>query len=86
MNNIVIDKVAYEFEEKGYKFRATYLKEPKGDALIEIFKEDKLIKEFLFPSYKIYNISAHVNDIINDLEEGLKIAGSNGLGSNSYQG
>lgn len=86
MEDIKKDKIAYEFEERGYKFIATYLEEPKGDALIEIFKGDSLIKEFLFPSYKIYNILAHSLDIIESIEEGLKIAGSDGLGGNAYIG
>jgi hypothetical protein len=51
MDNIVKDKVAFEGNEGGYRFVATYLKEPKGDALIEIWKEKILVKEFLFPAY-----------------------------------
>jgi hypothetical protein len=87
--SIKIDKVAFEGEKRGYFFKATYLEEPKGEALIEISKEGKMVREFLFPSYKIYNISAHADDIIDGLEnendEGLLIAGSNGLGGNAYQ-
>lgn len=89
MDNIVIEKVAYEFTHKDYTFTATYLTEPKGDALIEIKKNGVMVKEFLFPAYKIYNISAHAADIVDGLEResdiGLRIAGSNGLGGNSYQ-
>ena len=90
MENIVKEKVAFDGETRGYRFKATYLIEPKGDALIEIFKGEELKKEFLFPSYKIWNISAHADDIIDGLEkesdEGLRIAGSDGLGGNSYPG
>lgn len=85
---ITIDKVAYEMEHKGYVFKATYLTEPKGQALIEISKDGELVRNFLFPAYKIYNISAHCDDIVNGLEkesdEGLYEAGSNLLGGNSY--
>lgn len=85
---IEIDTIAFEGEKRGYYFKATYLKEPQTDALIEISKAGKIIKEFLFPAYKIYNISAHTDDIIDGLEkessEGLFIAGSNGLGGNFY--
>lgn len=81
-------KVAFEIEKKGYNFKATYLMLPKNDALIEIFKGNNLIKEFLFPAYKIWNIAAHIDDIIDGLEEesdyGLRIAGSDGLGGNCY--
>jgi hypothetical protein len=88
MENITIDKVAFEGVTRGYNFKATYLIEPKGMALIEITKDDKMIKEFLFPAYKLWNIAAHANDIVDGLEResdsGLFIAGSNGLGGNAY--
>jgi len=89
-DKIKIEKVAFEGEKRGYYFKATYLEEPKGEALIEISKAGKIIREFFFPAYKIFNISAHADDIINGLEkendEGLLIAGSNGLGGNAYSG
>ncbi len=90
--SIKIEKVAFESKEpkRGYKFKATYLKEPKGEALIEITKDGKLVKDFLFPAYKIWNIAAHDDNIIDGLEkeseEGLCIAGSDGLGGNAYGG
>lgn len=88
MGNIVKEKIAFENEHRGYSFKATYLLEPRGESLIEISKDGKIIKEFLFPSYKIWNIAAHDDDIINGLEEesdsGLLLAGSDGLGGNSY--
>jgi len=88
MKDIIKDKEAYNEITEGYTFIATYLTEPKGSALIEIKKDDKLIKEFLFPSYKIYNILAHAKDIADglnqDSDSGLYEAGSNGLGGNSY--
>jgi len=88
MENIIKGKIAFDFIENNYRFVATYLTEPKGDALIEIYKDSNLIKEFLFPAYKIWNIQVHSSDIIDGLEkksdEGLFIAGSDGLGGNSY--
>lgn len=90
MDNIEKEKVAYKGNRRGYTFTATYLIKPKGEALIEIEKDGELIKEFLFPAYKIFNIVAHADDIIDGLEQdsdiGLRIAGSDGLGGNSYQG
>jgi hypothetical protein len=62
-----IDKVAYDTSSspyRGWHCKATYLKEPKGDALIEIFRDGVKVREFLFPAYKIYNISAHFTDIV----------------------
>lgn len=89
MDNIVKEEIAYKGKHRGYVFTATYLTKPKGEALIEIEKDGKIIKEFLFPAYKIFNIVEHIDDIVDGLEKnsdiGLRIAGSNGLGGNSYQ-
>ncbi len=89
MEDVVIDKIAFEGDTRGYHFKATYLKEPKCDALVQITKDDKIIREFLFPAYKIWNIAAHADDIIDGLEQendsGLFIAGSNGLGGNVFK-
>lgn len=86
---IKIETVAFEEEKRGYYFKATYLEEPKGAAIIEISKSGEIVREFLFPAYKIYNILAHADDIIDGLEkvndEGLLIAGSTGLGGNAYR-
>lgn len=83
-----IEKVAFECEIRGYYFKATYLQEPAGEALIEISKDGNVVREFLFPAYKIWNIAAHADDIADGLEkesdEGLYVAGSNGLGGNAY--
>lgn len=80
MDEIVRDEVAFECEESGYHFRAWYLTEPKADALVEITKDDEVVKSFLWPAYKIWNIAAHASDIAEDLDRGLRIAGSDGLG------
>ncbi len=76
----------FSIDEKGFNVKAWYLKdipESKGDAIIEIRKDDKLIREFIYPAYKIWNIAAHFLDIVNselnnDIE-GYKIASSTGL-------
>ncbi len=89
MENITRESVAFEQTVSGYLFRATYLIEPKGDALIEIEKDGQLVKEFLWPSYKIWNIAAHAHDIAGDLDqqsdEAIYDAGSTGFGGNVYQ-
>lgn len=64
---IEIEKVAFESkqDDRGYTVKASYVKEPNaGDALIEIFKDGKGIRRFLFPAYKIWNIAAHFTDIV----------------------
>lgn len=82
-----IEKVAYDTSERpdrGYHVRASYLKAPNdGNALIEIFRDGKVLREFLFPAYKIYNIVAHFSDIVDgELENsghGYGMAASTGL-------
>lgn len=83
------EKVAFDHEHRGYRFVATYLTEPKGEALIEISKGADLVRGFLFPAYKIWNIAAHADDIVDGLEQGnrdgLYEAGSLGpFGGNAY--
>lgn len=62
------DKVAFDSSEapdRGYSVKATYLKPPhNGDVLIEVFRENKMLRRFLFPAYKIWNIAAHFRDIV----------------------
>ncbi len=81
----VIEKLAFESPEiKGHKLRAWYLIEPKGDCLVKITKGDAIIREFLYPAYKVWNLAAHGEEIINSEigknMEGYRCAGSDGLG------
>ena len=66
MDGIEIDKIAFESKEpyKGFTIKATYLAKPKGDALIEIMRDGHLRREFLYPAYKIYNLAAHFEEIV----------------------
>lgn len=63
-----VDKIAFEGPDtpyRGYTIRASYLKEPRErDALVEIFKDGKVKRRFLFPAYKIWNLAAHLEDIV----------------------
>ena len=60
MENIARESVVFDQEVRGYRFVATYLaEEHKADALIEIFKDDVLVREVLWPAYKVWNIAAH---------------------------
>ena len=77
----------FSIDDRGFNVKAWYLEnteESKGDALIEVCYNGKIIKEFVFPAYKIYNIAAHFNDIvdgeINNNDRGYAIAASDGLG------
>lgn len=63
---IEIESLAFESKQpdRGYTVKASYLKQPKGKALIEIFKDDAPLRAFLFPAYKVWNIAAHFGDIV----------------------
>lgn len=76
----------FDITDMGYNVRAWYLKDTtieKGEAIIEIRKDENLIQKFIFPAYKIWNIAAHFKDIIDSEEkknvEGYQIAASTGL-------
>ncbi len=74
--------------DRGFVFTVWEGLEGKGDAVVEIERDGKLVKEFTFPAYKIWNIAAHSGDIIqselNKDVEGYLIAGSDGLGGNVF--
>ena len=81
-------KLIYQTKpDKGFVFKAWETDQP-GDALIEVERDSKLIREFTFPAYKVWNIAAHSDDIIqSELDkdtEGYMIAGSDGLGGNVF--
>jgi hypothetical protein len=64
--DIQIDKEAFASKEpdRGFTVTAYYLKEPVGDALVEIYREGQPYRRFLYPAYKIWNIAAHFSDIV----------------------
>lgn len=85
--NYNIDKVAFQgptLPYRGYTCSVSYLLPPnKEDALVRLFKDGTIVREFLFPAYKIYNIQAHFRDIV-DSEiagnvNGYTMAASTGL-------
>ncbi len=88
--DIIRGKVIFDYEIRGYRFVATGLIAPKGDALIEISKTGVAVREFFWPSYKVWNIAAHADDIVDGLEQhcddGLYVAGATGFGGNVYTG
>lgn len=78
-------KPVFSVDNREFNVKAWHLKnteESKGAALIEVRYKDNLIRSFLFPSYKIWNISAHFHDIVDgelskdDKERGYRIAAS----------
>lgn len=77
---IVLGEKAFTCESGGYHFTAWYLASSKVDALIEIRRGADVVRSFLWPAYKIWNIAAHTQDIAADIDAGLATAGSDGLG------
>ena len=63
---IVIEKEAFASKEpdRGFSVKAYYLMEPRGDALVEIYRDGAPYRRFLYPAYKIWNIAAHFADIV----------------------
>lgn len=60
-------KLAYEKEDRGYVVQAWYRDDPGQDAHIEIVREGVLVREFDYPAYRIWNIAAHFDEIVDEL-------------------
>lgn len=67
----VVNSVAYDTSDKpyrGFSVRASYLEAPNDrNAWCEVFKDGAAYKSFYCPAYRIYNVVAHFNDMV-DLE------------------
>lgn len=71
-----------DFEEQGYKFEIRDAE--KGDSNVKIFDpEGNKVKEFKWPTYKVFNLGAHSKDIVDGLKrgsnDGLNLAGWSGF-------
>jgi len=89
------EETVFDINERGFNIKAYYLKNSeelgiKGEALVEVTYNNKVVRRILWPAYKIWNIAAHAHDIVDaelsmdDKERGYSIAGSDGLGGNVY--
>lgn len=69
-----IEKLAFEgpkTPDRGYTMRVSYLKPPSNEnALVEVMKDGKKVREFMFPAYKIFNLQAHFSEIVDSEIEG----------------
>ncbi len=79
-NRIKVNKEPeFNIDDRSFNVKAWYLENTeklKGDALIEVKYKNTLIREFIMPAYKIYNIAAHFSDIVNgELSEDNKTNG-----------
>ena len=82
------EKPQFDINDRGFNVKVWYLvdtEKSKGDALIEVNYNDNIIRRFIFPAYKIYNIAAHFGDIVDgelskdDKTRGYEIAASTGF-------
>lgn len=76
-------ELVFDLTDRGFTVKAWYLNDDSGNALVRITKDGKLRREFKWPAYKIFNIAAHFEDIVdgelektNDKLSGYRIAGS----------
>jgi hypothetical protein len=60
-------ELAYEQEDRGYIVQAWYRDDPGADARIEIVRDGVLVREFDYPAYRIWNIAAHFDEIVDEL-------------------
>lgn len=71
MSPLEIDCVAYQsFPERGYFAAAYYLKPPRSaDAVVDIKTVGgALVRRFICPAYKIWNIAAHLPEIVDEID------------------
>jgi hypothetical protein len=68
---MLIDRLAFHGPHTPYKtytMKCWYLHEPKGKALVKIFKGLREADVFLWPAYKIFNLQHHFEEIVDRLE------------------
>lgn len=68
--------------DRGYTIRALDIGE-KADYFIEVMKDGSVVRSFMFPAYKVYNLQAHFSDIVDsEIEKnahGYNMASSTGF-------
>jgi hypothetical protein len=81
------DKLAFETHvDRGFQLKVYYLVGDQGDALVELYYNNEMVREMMYPAYKIWNLAAHFKDIVDgelsasDSEIGYRIAGATGFG------
>jgi len=83
------EELAFDVSKDGFNMKVWYLKDCaelniRGESLVKLYHNGRLIRQFLYPSYKIYNLCAHFDDIVEselaNSIDGYIIAGSTGLG------
>ncbi len=62
-------KAVFDISLRGYRIRAFYRGEKDQNADIQIDKGEEPFKSFEYPAYRIWNLAAHFDDIVNNLNE-----------------
>lgn len=79
----------FSIDDRGFNIKAWYVEDTedsKGDAVVQVRYNGELKRQIIWPAYKIWNIAAHSDDIVDgelsrtDDERGYKIAGWCGVG------
>lgn len=71
-----MSELAFDITEGDWRVTGSY----EGEGNIVFYKDGKEYKKLTYPGYKIWNIPAHLQDIIADFERGMAAASSDGLG------
>ena len=81
------EKPIFSLDNRDFNIKAWYaqdIPESKGDAIVELSYKGEVVRDIIYPAYKVYNLAAHFDDIvdseINNDDRGYQIAGSDGLG------
>lgn len=53
--------------------------ETRGEARVRFWHEGELHREIQYPAYKVWNIAAHLADVIADFEHGMALASASGV-------
>ena len=76
------EKLAFKVEYKGFVAEGYW--GAGADGRVVVTRDGQLFKEFAYPAYKIFNIAAHWQDIVEgelqNSDEGYHAAGWDGLG------
>ena len=79
----------FDITDRDFNVKTWYLRDTensKGDALVEIRKGKELSRQFVFPAYKIFNIAAHFEDIVDgELTKNKKMQGYNIAASTGFE-
>lgn len=57
-------QIAFQKIYKKFKIEAYYTDDKDGNAEVIIYHDEKKYQSTMYPSYKVYNLAAHFEDIV----------------------